>query len=549
MTKNMDSRVIELLLRYVKAHTHTGTALENNNMGFFKDWFEEVSYLQDHPQQCGFYPVKNDPLGRQICYALLKGRGKKTIVMIHHTDTVDTEDFGKHQDLAYEPDQLAKFFESGEISLDPESEQDLRSGEWLFGRGVSDMKAGGSIHLAIFEEYARQTMMEGNLIILGVPDEENSSAGMRSAVYLLQELKEKYDLEYSLMLNGEPHERSDEAKITVYDGSAGKIMPVVYVRGKLAHVGQVFKGLNPIAVLSEIVGRTDLNPAFIEKSGNTATLPPSWLYFKDNKAVYDVSLPLSAGGYMSVLTLYKNPDAIMEEIKTIAREAFVHVLRRARLSLAAYEALGTQDYGKMEWDPLVLHFGELVEAVAMEKGQGFRQGIAGFTEEIAERVGANEFSRMEGSMLLIEKVLENWSYKDPVVVLAISPPYYPATSNTMLPNGEKITEFIGHLAEYSKGETGLDIQVQNYFTGISDLSYAMFNGDDAAIKYISENMLLWGKSYTVPLAEIREIAMPVLNLGPWGKDLHKSTERVRLEDLLFRIPTLTKFTIDELLKD
>lgn len=58
----------------------------------------------------------------------------------------------------------------------------------------------------------------------------------------------------------------------LYDGSVGKLLPVVYVRGKLAHVGQVFSGLNPINLLAEIVRNTELNPDTMEKGGNSVPL-------------------------------------------------------------------------------------------------------------------------------------------------------------------------------------------------------------------------------------------------------------------------------------
>lgn len=45
-------------------------------------------------------------------------------------------------------------------------------------------------------------------------------------------------------------------------------------------------------------------------------------------------------------------------------------------------------------------------------------------------------------------------------------------------------------------------------------------------------MLIWRDIYYIPL-EIKEISMPVLNVGPWGKDLHKYTERVNKDDLFY----------------
>ena len=43
------------------------------------------------------------------------------------------------------------------------------------------------------------------------------------------------------------------------------------------------------------------------------------------------------------------------------------------------------------------------------------------------------------------------------------------------------------------------------------------------------------------------LGMPVLNLGPWGKDFHKYTERVYLEDLFERTPTLVDQVIAKVL--
>lgn len=41
--------------------------------------------------------------------------------------------------------------------------------------------------------------------------------------------------------------------------------------------------------------------------------------------------------------------------------------------------------------------------------------------------------------------------------------------------------------------------------------------------------------------------MPVLNVGPWGKDLHKYTERVNRDDLFYRTPKLIDLVVSKLL--
>jgi arginine utilization protein RocB len=82
---------------------------------------------------------------------------------------------------------------------------------------------------------------------------------------------------------------------------------------------------------------------------------------------------------------------------------------------------------------------------------------------------------------------------------------------------------------------------------MSDLSYFMQNpvrGDNA---YVSGNMLLWGDIYSIPFDALDEISMPVLNIGPLGKNIHEYTERVYKEDLLRRSPDLMAFAIERIL--
>ena len=88
------------------------------------------------------------------------------------------------------------------------------------------------------------------------------------------------------------------------------MMPFVYVRGFLSHAGKVFEGLNPVSVLSEIVTRTEINMDFADAVNGEAAPPPTWLYMKDSKDRYDVSMPLTARGCFSVLTCKQTPSEL-----------------------------------------------------------------------------------------------------------------------------------------------------------------------------------------------------------------------------------------------
>lgn len=545
---DLKSLIEKNLLDYVATKTHTSTSLENNNVEFFEKWFKGVDYFKDNPENCGAYEIEGDHLGRKVPWALLKGEGDDTIIMIHHTDTVDTDDYGANQELAYKPYEITEKYKKGNIDLDEMVKKDLDSGDWLFGRGVADMKGGAAIELALLEEYSKDKNFKGNILLMGVPDEENLSAGMRGGISLLKELKEKHKLNYILMLNVEPHERDTEEVATIYDGSVGKLMPVVYVRGKLAHVGQVFRGLNPINLLSEIVRRTELNPEFMESVGNTTTPPPTWLYMKDQKQVYDVSLPIAAAGYMSILTLDKAPKEIFDRLYEISNQAFEKVIEDMQLSYSKYLEISGRPADTLNWKPNVKLYGDLYKEAVRDSGEDFTKAMSKLMEEVKAGFNNNEVSIIDGAYKIIEKTLEFVNDLSPTVVIALAPPYYPNTNNNMV--ADKCTEInksVDSLVKFAKEEWDQEYFVQNYFTGISDLSYAMFQADSENIDYIEENMMMWKDIYYIPLEMIKELSVPVLNVGPWGKDFHKYTERVLMEDLFHRTPILIDRLVKELL--
>lgn len=540
----------ENLLAFVGTRTNTNSEYEKNAEEFFENWFSKVEYFKNNQEYRGLYRIPGDYLDRCVPWALLKGEGNDTIVFIHHQDTVETKDYATLESLSLKPYELMEALRMGKMELPSQAKKDLESDKWLFGRGCSDMKGGASIQLSLLEEYSKDKNFKGNIVLISVPDEENLSAGMRGAAVLLKELRDKHNLNYKLMLNSEPHERGTDLKPTIYDGSIGKIMPVVYVRGKLTHVGQIYQGLNPINLLAEIIRRTELNPSFIETVGNTTNPPPTWLYHKDRKTVYDVSLPIATTGYMSILPLARTPKSIMDDLKEICFSAFTKVVEDMNSSYKTYTNMAGIEFEELNWKPSVKFYSELYAEALRDSGKAFEEAYTNLMADIKVQFNSNKITTIEAANVIIEKTLEFVTDVNPCVVLAMTPPYYPSTNNNML--GEKaarIVEIIEDVKTYAKDNFNEEYVVQNYFTGISDLSYAMFVSDQENIDYIAENMLMWNDVYYIPLEIIKEISMPIINVGPWGKDLHKYTERVFIEDLFYKTPQLIDLFVRELLNN
>jgi len=544
---SLKQRIEQLMLDFVAVATDTGTELERDVQPFFQKWFDSVPYFNKNSDHCGFFPIPNDRLGRVVPWAMIKGQGTETIVLIHHCDTVDTEDYKHLRHLSLSPHDITRAFREGKMDLPQAVKEDLNSGDWLFGRGVADMKGGGAVHMALMEQYASEADFNGNVIFLSVPDEENLSAGMIGAVELLKQLTDKFDLKIVLTMDIEGHEREDAGRTIYHDGSIGKVMPVVYVRGKLAHTGMIFKGLNPVNLLAEIVRMTELSPMYIEKYGNAVIPPPTWLYSKDSKQVYNVSLPDAAMGYMSVLTASKSPKEIMGTLQEYATKAFDSVINGMNHSYEVFLELNGESFTPLPWKTNVKYFSEVYQQAVSDGGETFVSAFKELEAGINERYHTKQISMINGINEIIAFTLMHIIDQSPIVVLAVSPPFYPAVNNKMLGEASaKVNQVIVEACDFTRNTLGLDAQIKNIYTGISDLSYSMFVSDDDVIEYMDNNMLMSGV-YSMRLDLIKELSAPVLNIGPWGKDIHKYTERVYLPDLYENTPKVTDFIIRKIL--
>ncbi|HOD23914.1 MAG TPA: hypothetical protein PKK83_16575, partial [Polyangiaceae bacterium] len=83
---------------------------------------------------------------------------------------------------------------------------------------------------------------------------------------------------------------------------------------------------------------------------------------------------------------------------------------------------------------------------------------------------------------------------------------------------------------------------------ISDLSYASAPRDPSAIEALQANMPGFGTKYVLPLKEMQDLNLPVINIGPFGKDAHRYTERLEKQYSFDIVPGLVRETIIKLLQ-
>lgn len=527
-----NSKIYKTLEELIRIQSDTNSIMEKDIEAYILNCIENMPYFQTH-KTYGKNLIENDDFGRGIVWALIKGKEDQTIILLNHHDAVDIEVYGSLKNLAFEPEDLKKSLK--QLKLDPDTEKDLQDDNWMFGRGTADMKAGLAIHLQLLENYSQKETFNGNILFLSVADEESLSKGMRYAVKLLQELRQEHDLTYNLLINSEPHERESN-EFTVYDSSVGKTMAAVYVQGIKSHIGKIYDGLNPTLILSNIVQKTELNPIFSDQALGDYSPPPSWSYVRDFKAFYDASIPEAAGGYLSFLTLNSTPKDILDRLKTICKVALEETIQH---KIVTYEEIFSRKFDKTVYLPQVKFYEELLADAVKINETLTAMTLSSTRESIKKELKNNQITIPESNFIIIRALLEIVSYNEPTVVIALSPPFYPHIS-TEIEHPDIMKNVKLALLDHN-------IDFQHYFMGISDLSYTGLQNANKVAPYVAPNMPLWGEDiYNIDFTNLKTLSIPSIILGPWGKDLHKMTERVYVPDLVEYTQLLISELIDSI---
>ncbi|TYR79768.1 M20/M25/M40 family metallo-hydrolase [Priestia megaterium] len=522
----------DLLCDLVEVPSVTGTAAEVEMAECIVDKLSQLRYFKHHSELVQMHTTGD---GRSIVTALAKsGHATKTVILINHYDVVDVQDYGMWKDDAFHPAELTKAFYHEKNGLPLQVKEEINKGEWLFGRGTMDMKAGIALHISMLER-ASKGEFDGNVLFLSVPDEEVSSVGMRRAVPVLLQLANEHKLEYSLMLNAEPvfsRYPGDQANY-VYTGSIGKMMPSFYCYGKETHVGEPFSGLNANLMVSYLTSALELNTQFCEVVGHEVSPPPTVLFQKDLKEEYSVQVPNRAVSLFNLFLFERSPKEVIDLVRDAAN--------RAGNQIEKYYQKRIHEFGKLanaaerEMKVTVWTYDELVRYAVERYG---KERVEAIQESELEKEGGDERT---ATVKLVDQLACLCKEKAPFIVLYLSPPFYPAVSSQQHKLVRRIVQAVQKEAEE---KYGVELVEQAYFGGISDLSYAGLQHPLETFLPLTENMPLWGRGYELPLRELSILQVPVLNLGPVGRDAHQWTERLEVHYSFKELPTLIHKAIE-----
>ena len=509
------------------------------------DKLTQIPYFTEHPADLYFIPIPDDPFDRKNVFAIARAypETNRTIILTGHMDVVDTKEARALEHIAFDPEEYTRRIT--ELDLPEEAEKDLESGKYLFGRGVMDMKTGLAIQMSLLSEYSEEPdRLPVNICFLAVADEENNSAGMRAAISHLAKLQEE-GMEFVACINSEGviPKYPEDRKRYVDVGTIGKIMPFFYCVGRESHVGQYYAGLNANLLASAVSMVLEGNPEWAEEWKEEVYPPPASLKQKDLREIYSVTLPARAVTYFNHLTVTSTPLEILNQAKEVAAAAFHMAISHMHESAEEFSNRSNAPVF-IPWQTKVLTWHELFEEVSKTFDGNLSQYMAEFLGNLFQH---NDLDERDRSLAAVDEIVRLYPDKNPMIVVGFLPPYYPHRSNKRESEAEKkmiaVVEEIIQEAEETFGES---LAISEHFASISDLSYVGFQGEKQQLTPLADNMPGWGVIYDIPLNDLLKLDIPVVNLGPAGKDAHKFVERLEVDYSLEVVPKLLKSLIRKL---
>lgn len=551
MPKIKRDEIKNLLLEMVRQSSISNTEEAKLMSNKIVEILENIKYFKENQENIFVKTLDNDPLKRDFVAALLKGNNdsKKTVILMGHYDVVGVEDYGKDQELAFQPLKLTNKIINKDFDLLPQKvKEDIEKGDYLFGRGVSDMKGGQAVQISLLKYFSENlNELPGNILFLSLPDEETSSRGAISSVRFLNNLKKERNLDYQAIIDSEPMvpKFPGDNKKYIYTGSAGKSVVFFYSVGIETHATNIFSGLNSNLLASQIVNYLEGNMDYSERiKPDLITSPPSCLKLRDEKDLYSASIPKKTVAYFNMPVLHTDPKNMLNKLTKLAEKSCKQALKKIEKNKKRFDKLSNTDYKPLDLKVNVLTYKELYKKAYQNVGASLDKKV----KEVFEK-NKNKLQQQDIALKIVDEVNSLTDNDRPKIVVGYLPPYYPSILNKDKSKGDKrINKTAQKIINKYKKEYEKEMEICRSFLGISDLSYYKLMDFKKVNNYLKPNMPNWGLDYKLPLEEINELNVPIMNLGVYGKDSHKHYERVEQNFSFEVLPELLKEAIVDLLQ-
>lgn len=512
--------MLDFLIDFCRVNTINGIkGCENNGSQFLYNRLKELNYFKENPENLFLQAVDGDYLNRNNTVAFLEAATptKKVIILSGHIDTVDTEVCGAYKDFAFDPYKYTEEIRKADLKTD--IIDDLNSGQFLAGRGMADMKSGLAAQWSVLKYFAEnREELNANLLWIPVIDEENNANGIRQAVDYFCELQDD-GYEFLCCVDSEPTitpERKDCGRI--YLGTIGMVTPFVLAVGKESHVGEYYEGISASFMAFNIGTQIEANPSFTDEFKGKDYPPICCLKTTDFRKNYSVTVPNRFGMYYNYLFVKKSPTEILNLFEEVVEDALNTALMQInkghlKTNIIRFDVLTT-----MFEDKTGASADTLLKSWVVDK--------------------ADEMDIQDGCLNAVNDMCDALDLEAPTVVIGFLPPYCPSRVNNRESAAEiKLEQVVRNLVQKNSQE-GTMIEISEVYEGISDLSELGFQGTEEDIQILKSNMVGVRIGTAYNFEKMQQLDIPVVNIGPIGKDAHKISERLYLPYFKEKLPQL-----------
>lgn len=251
---------------------------------------------------------------------------------------------------------------------------------------------------------------------------------------------------------------------------------------------------------------------------------------------------ISSHLYFNFFIYEKTPEQVLEmmlqEAKTVCEEAEIYLQKQ----FEEYIEFTNLPKRKLSWDIEVTSYEDYILYLN-------KHGV--HVESIIQKTLAEKGSGdlREVCFSIVNALQEADPEKKARVILFFAPPFLP--HNYLKADDARDVKIQSALAKVLKkmGEaTGEQFEIKKFFPYLADGSFLSIHETDEQLAPLLNNLPEWDNIYTIPFNTIKNLNIPSINMGVYGKDGHKWTERVYKPYSFGILPELIRETTIDLLE-